>query len=478
MSSAVVVMALLSTLLAIAASRIVQSSEAASSDLSSLHDAVTSVMRGAGDLVLTEGSKSARELVVSSTAKVDKFFPEAVKVTPELQKELTLWSTAKTAIEKLLQNKKIGPEDETSLIAYGSLQEQMQAINQAVSGAEAAFSSAAIEQTDRSFLVIVACLLIITAISALSGILVVRAISQRVGGDPREVVYAVRSIVAGDLTKHQNKHAVVSGSILAEMHDMQGTLASMVGDIRQQSDELASVAQQIGASSGSLHDRTIEAAGQLAQSATATHELTDRATQTADMAHQASSMANSASALASQGGQAVGRVVETMQQINQSSQKISEIISVIDGIAFQTNILALNAAVEAARAGEQGRGFAVVASEVRALAGRSAEAAREIKSLIASSVNSVEAGRLQVERAGATMDDIVSGVAGVTDLIGQISEAASGQRDALSVLSQTIAAVDDITQKNVHVVDDSAAATLRLQNQANSLVKSVSRFKT
>jgi methyl-accepting chemotaxis protein len=170
--------------------------------------------------------------------------------------------------------------------------------------------------------------------------------------------------------------------------------------------------------------------------------------------------------------------VETMQAINQSSQKISDIISVIDGIAFQTNILALNAAVEAARAGEQGRGFAVVASEVRALAQRSAEAAREIKALIVHSVGSVEAGRAQVERAGQTMNDIVEGVAGVTGLISQISEAATGQRDALSAITQTIHAIDVITRQNVHVVDDSAAATLRLQEQASRLVAAVSRFRT
>jgi methyl-accepting chemotaxis protein len=478
LSVVTVVIAIISTLAAMTASQLVSRSTHVAENLSALHNAVTSVMQGIGDIVLSEGSKSARALVNSSAALVDQHFPEAVAYDSTLAKERESWGKAKSSIEKLLALKKVGPDDDDTLIAYGSLQEQLKAINTTLTAAEAASTQEATEQTRQAFLLIVACLVVITVISTITGILVVRAIRRRVGADPREVVHVVRAIVAGDLQSHKKNQSVADGSILAEMHAMQSTLSEMVSDIRQQSDELASVASQIGAVSGSLHDRTTEAASQLEQSAGATAELSEKATQTAAMAQQASTMAQSASVLASQGGQVVGGVVETMQAINQSSQKISDIISVIDGIAFQTNILALNAAVEAARAGEQGRGFAVVASEVRALAQRSAEAAREIKTLIVHSVSSVEAGRAQVERAGQTMNDIVEGVAGVTGLISQISEAATGQRDALSAITQNIHAVDVITKQNVHVVDDSAAATLRLQEQASRLVAAVSRFKT
>lgn len=473
-----VVVAIVSTLAAITASQLVRSSNHTAENLSALHNALTNVMQGVGDMVLSEGSKSSRELVSASAALVDKYFPEAVSHSGALSKERDVWKQSKVAIDKLMALKKVGPDDEATLIAYGALQEQLKSINATLNTLEAASTQEAAAQTGQAFLLIVACLVVITLISTITGILVVRAIRRRVGADPREVVHVVRAIVAGDLKPLPASRTVEDGSILAEMRTMQGTLSSMVGDIRQQSDELASVAQQIGAVSGSLHDRTTEAANQLEQSADATAALSEKATQTAAMAQQANSMAQSASELASHGGQVVGGVVQTMQTINESSRKISDIISVIDGIAFQTNILALNAAVEAARAGEQGRGFAVVASEVRALAQRSAAAAREIKELIVHSVESVEAGRSQVEKAGQTMSDIVAGVAGVTDLISQISDAASGQRDALTSLTRTIHAVDEITKQNVHVVDDSAAATLRLQEQAAQLVTAVSRFKT
>jgi methyl-accepting chemotaxis protein len=478
LSAAVVLISVNSTMLAIGSSRVVQASEAAAINLSALHRSLAAVVGGVGDLVLSEGSKSSRELVKSGTDSTEKFFPEATTYSPEVQKAFESWKNVRSGVEKLLAKKNIAADDDESLIAYGALQEQLSAITKTISDAEASSVRAASDKTEHAFLVIVVCLVVITVISTLTGVLVVKAIRNRVGGDPREVVRIVRSIVAGDLAPKSLGHAVAAGSILAEMQDMQGTLSTMVDDIHRQSDELANVAEDIGSASSTLHDRTLQASSQLAQSASATSDLSDKASQAADMARQASAMSTAASQTASQGGEAVGRVVDTMQQINESSQKISDIISVIDGIAFQTNILALNAAVEAARAGEQGRGFAVVASEVRALAGRSAEAAREIKALIVRSVESVEAGRHQVERAGATMNDIVSGVAGVTDLIAQISQAASGQRDALASLTQTIGAVDEITKQNVQVVDDSAAATQRLREQAARLVSSVSRFQT
>jgi methyl-accepting chemotaxis protein len=206
-------------------------------------------------------------------------------------------------------------------------------------------------------------------------------------------------------------------------------------------------------------------------------QLSSTVQQNADSARQANQLAVDASATAVQGGEAVAQVVETMKEINTSSRKIADIIQVIDGIAFQTNILALNAAVEAARAGEQGRGFAVVASEVRSLAGRSAAAAREIKTLINASVERVEVGTVQVDRAGATMTDVVSRIRRVTDLMGEISVASAEQSLGVSQVGEAVKLMDQVTQQNAALVEEMAAAAMSLKSQAEDLVQVVSEFK-
>jgi len=226
-----------------------------------------------------------------------------------------------------------------------------------------------------------------------------------------------------------------------------------------------------------LSARTESQASSLEETAASMEELGAQVNQNADNARQANQMAQNASSVASQGGEVVGQVVETMKGINESSRKIADIISVIDGIAFQTNILALNAAVEAARAGEQGRGFAVVASEVRSLAGRSAEAAREIKALIDASVGRVEHGSILVDKAGTTMAEVVQSIRRVTDIVGEISSASSEQAAGVAQVGEAVAQMDQVTQQNAALVEQMAASASSLKSQASDMVDAVAVFK-
>jgi methyl-accepting chemotaxis protein len=227
-----------------------------------------------------------------------------------------------------------------------------------------------------------------------------------------------------------------------------------------------------------LSVRTEQTASNLQRTASSMESLTSTVKQSSDAAHQANQLAASAAAVAARGGAVVGQVVSTMDDINQSSKKIADIIGVIDGIAFQTNILALNAAVEAARAGEQGRGFAVVASEVRSLAGRSAEAAKEIKVLISASVEKVDSGSRLVRDAGSTMTEIVSSVKRVSDIIGEITATSAEQSDGINAVNNAIAQLDQMTQQNAALVEQSAAAAESLRHQAQQLVGAVEVFRT
>jgi methyl-accepting chemotaxis protein len=255
------------------------------------------------------------------------------------------------------------------------------------------------------------------------------------------------------------------------------TLGKIIIDVGTASGAIASAAGQIAAGNQDLSERTVAQASSLDETASSMEELTSTVSQNSDNARQASSMASSASDVASKGGAVVARVIETMSSINESSKKIVDIISVIDGIAFQTNILALNAAVEAARAGEQGRGFAVVASEVRSLAQRSASAAKEIKALITDSVEKVDAGAKLVDQAGATMNEVVASVRSVTSIISEITVASHEQTQGLELINQAISRLDESTQQNASLVEESAAAADALREQAENLTQTVSVFK-
>jgi len=265
--------------------------------------------------------------------------------------------------------------------------------------------------------------------------------------------------------------------VLAHLKIMQGSLADLVTRVRRTADGVATASTQIAQGTQDLSRRTEMQASAVEETAASTEQLNQTVRQNADNARQANQMALGASGVAAEGGRLVHEVVETMQEINESSRTITEIIAVIDGIAFQTNILSLNAAVEAARAGEHGRGFAVVAGEVRMLAQRSADAAREIKSLIVASVERVEKGAALVERAGATMDDLVSSVRRVTDIMGEITAASDEQSVGIGQVGEAVTQLDRNTQQNAALVEESAAAAESLRQQAQSLVEAVSRFR-
>ena len=258
---------------------------------------------------------------------------------------------------------------------------------------------------------------------------------------------------------------------------MNESLVRMVGQVRSGSDVIASASGEIASGNLDLSSRTESQASSLEETAAAMETLTHTVQQNANHAREANALAISASEVALKGGSVVSRVVHTMASINTSSKKVVDIIGVIDGIAFQTNILALNAAVEAARAGEQGRGFAVVASEVRSLAQRSAAAAKEIKILIADSVQQVDAGAALVDQAGTTMDDIVASIKRVTDLMSEMAEASQGESCGIAQINEAISQMDRITQQNAALVEEAAAASASLQGQANRLAGVVSVFK-
>ncbi len=293
----------------------------------------------------------------------------------------------------------------------------------------------------------------------------------------RALVVAER-IAEGDLTsKLQIEREDELGRLLQAISAMQDRLRLLVGDIRQTSESIQVASTEVATGNADLSHRTELAASNLQQTASSMEQLTGTVRQSADNASQANQLAASACSVATRGGEVVSQVVSTMDEINAASRKIADIIGVIDGIAFQTNILALNAAVEAARAGEQGRGFAVVAGEVRSLAGRSAEAAREIKSLIGSSVERVEAGARLVGTAGTTMTEIVASVQRVSDIISEITHAATEQSAGIGEVNTAVTQLDQMTQQNAALVEESAAAAESLKDQASRLSQMVGAFK-
>ena len=303
---------------------------------------------------------------------------------------------------------------------------------------------------------------------------IVRTLQRRVFL-ARQVAVRVRD---GDLTQSiEDSVRDEFSPLIAALGDMQDSLSRVVAGVRTNAQSVASASAEIASGNNDLSARTEQQASALEETAASMEELGSTVRQNADNARTANQLAMSASTVATQGGEVVAEVVETMKGINASSNKIADIISVIDGIAFQTNILALNAAVEAARAGEQGRGFAVVASEVRSLAGRSAEAAKEIKSLIMASVERVEQGTLLVDKAGATMTEVVTAIRRVTDIMGEISAASSEQSAGVGQVGEAVTQMDQATQQNAALVEEMAAAASSLNSQAGELVNAVAVFK-
>jgi methyl-accepting chemotaxis protein len=312
------------------------------------------------------------------------------------------------------------------------------------------------------------------ALGALCSVLLTRGIVLPI----RQAVAVAEQVAAGDLTQHIEAHTNdETGALLRALRHMNDSLVGIVSQVRGGTDTIATASREISAGNLDLSSRTEQQAGSLEETAASMEELTSTVKQNADNARQANQLAITASEVATQGGAVVSEVVTTMGAIHSSANRIVDIIGVIDGIAFQTNILALNAAVEAARAGEQGRGFAVVASEVRNLAQRSAAAAKEIKELITASVSNVDAGTRLVDQAGATMVQVVDSIRRVTDIMAEITSASQEQTGGIQQVNSAITQMDQVTQQNAALVEEAAAAASAMQDQAATLAQVVSVFK-
>ena len=309
------------------------------------------------------------------------------------------------------------------------------------------------------------------------GYLITRNLVNALGAEPRSLGATVKRVAEGDLSRIESAQNAPHDSVLESIGLMQSNLVGLIGKVRLSADSISIASAEIASGNLDLSQRTEQQASALEETAASMEQLGSTVRQNADNARQANQLAMGASTVAVKGGEVVSQVVTTMKGINDSSKKIADIISVIDGIAFQTNILALNAAVEAARAGEQGRGFAVVASEVRSLAQRSAEAAKEIKGLIGTSVDRVAEGTALVDQAGVTMTEIVTAIKRVTDIMGEISAASTEQSAGVAQMGEAISQMDKATQQNAALVEESAAAAEGLKAQAQQMVQAVAVFK-
>ena len=428
------------------------------------------------------------DFYAKSAAQLDDVLKSALQVPPEVGpmvqslKDIEARTVATTAkVVALMQaGDRAGAEALLWAEAKPQYEQWLAAANKLIDYEEAriiANSQLANKDASQFTGVMLSITLLAVLISIAVTVLVSRSISRELGAEPSEVRAVVQAIQQGDLTVPVQVKAGDTTSVMVAVRDMQQRFHELVSAVRDNVDQLRTTSQDISTGNQNLGQRTEQAASSLEQTAASMEELTATVRQSADSARQANQLATTAAGTATKGGEVMQQVVSTMQDIHQSSQKIADIIGVIDGIAFQTNILALNAAVEAARAGEQGRGFAVVATEVRSLAQRSAEAAKEIKSLIQTSVEKVGSGAELVGNAGETMNEIVRGVQRVNDIIGEISSAAAEQSDGISQVNVAVSQLDHMTQQNGALVGESTAAADNLRNQAQRLAELIAVFK-
>ncbi|MBC3875732.1 MCP four helix bundle domain-containing protein [Undibacterium sp. LX15W] len=416
------------------------------------------------DMLKGESGSSAERTLITKLKEKEK----AAASLPNMARDLGIANNPEGATIALI--KKIRPvQDEwyKVLDELVALEDKQNAV--VADEAKSAFGNA------RNVLLMLGGLALLLGIIA--AVIITRSLLKQLGGEPDYAADIASQIAAGDLSGIIDTNNGDTESLLAEMKTMRDSLVNIVGQVRVGTDTIATASREIATGNLDLSSRTEQQASSLEKTTASMKELTTTVKQNADNAREANKLAASASDVARQGGVVVAEVVDTMSSINESAKKIVDIISVIDGIAFQTNILALNAAVEAARAGEQGRGFAVVASEVRSLAQRSAAAAKEIKTLIGDSVEKVEVGSKLVGQAGATIDEVVSSVRHVTDIIAEISAASQEQSTGIEAVNLAIIEMDGMTQQNAALVEEAAAAAQSLQDQAGELAKVVSIFK-
>ncbi|RSZ55605.1 methyl-accepting chemotaxis protein [Massilia atriviolacea] len=389
---------------------------------------------------------------------------------PAVAKASELWMADKAEDATRVMIKEIRPVQKKWMDALDQLAALEDKLNSAAQkDAESGFEAARL-----TMLILGGVAILLGGIAA---VFITRGLLKQLGGEPDYTAKIASSIAHGDLSVHIDTSHADKGSLLMEVREMRNSLKDIVGQVRGGTETIGTASREIAAGNIDLSSRTEMQASALEKTASAMEELTSTVKQNADNAREANQLAASASDVARKGGDVVSQVVDTMGSINASANKIVDIIGVIDGIAFQTNILALNAAVEAARAGEQGRGFAVVASEVRNLAQRSAAAAKEIKNLIGDSVEKVERGSKLVGQAGVTMDEVVASVKRVTDIMGEIANASQEQSAGIEQVNMSIIEMDSMTQQNAALVEQAAAAAQSLQDQASELAHVVSIFK-
>ncbi|USX19592.1 methyl-accepting chemotaxis protein [Oxalobacteraceae bacterium OTU3REALA1] len=411
----------------------------------------------------TEATAEEKALLATIKESEGLAMPAIAKAT-----ELWLASNAEGATRVLI--KEIRPAQKKWMAALDQLAALEDKLN-----AEMQVDAAKGFSSGRTFMIIMG--LLAVGISIVAALVITRGLLKQLGGEPDYTASIASSIANGDLAVAIDTNGNDKGSLLYEMKEMRNSLVDIVGQVRSGTETIGTASREIAAGNIDLSARTEMQASSLEKTASAMEELTSTVKQNADNAREANQLASVASDVAIKGGKVVSEVVNTMSSIDASAKKIVDIIGVIDGIAFQTNILALNAAVEAARAGEQGRGFAVVASEVRNLAQRSAGAAKEIKMLIDDSVEKVGAGTKLVGQAGVTMDEVVASVRRVTDIMSEIANASQEQSAGIEQVNLSIIEMDSMTQQNAALVEESAAAAQSLQDQASELSRVVSIFK-
>ncbi len=445
---------------------------------------VHGALRGTGELILAEGARAQTEALTAHLSAAD----DALKVLAGKLPDAALrahfanqiqpaWKSIGDSITQISKRTDISADNADIMVEYGKLRGTVKSFEADFAVVDKALTDAITHSTQRAYWVTAGAVGVVLVLFMLLNVQILRRVRRGLGGDLSYAIAATQNIADGNLSTGVQVGPDDQSSMLYALKTMADNLARMVQDIRTGAESIRAAAGEVATGNSNLSHRTEEQAATLEETAASMEALTSTVRENTQSASDAGMLAKEANQVALRGGEVVGAVVLSMNEIQASARQISDIIGVIDSIAFQTNILALNAAVEAARAGEQGRGFAVVAAEVRALAQRSAAAAKEIKALIGNSVSRVETGTLQVENAGKTMREIVASVQKFTAFIDQISSASREQADGIEQVNKAVTEMDQAVQQNAAVVEQAAAAAESMQANAQMLYEAVSVFK-